>query len=195
MYRTLLVALLTSLALPACRQMPQAPETASGAAMHSSATLMQAAAAGGSAPRSEWRYRAAIVKDLDVGGVDPKTLTGAERAQLPVIFGASFREALQREGYVRLALPGESGADVVTIQPATMRILPGRNSGGADGIAPTELEIAVGVWDARRRFVGWYAVQYSGELRDTSPVPRIEVLRRVFADAGAQVAKALATAR
>jgi hypothetical protein len=170
--------------------------------MHSSARLMQNAAAGGSAPARGSPYGAAIVKDLAIGKGRPENLTGfdlanfeAMRAELATLFGATFRETLQREGYVRLALPGESGADVVTIQPATMRIAPGYNVGGVEGVAPTELEIAVAVLDARGRFLGWYAVQYSGELPSTLPVSRADVLRRAFADAGEQVARAIAKAR
>ena len=107
MYRTLIVALLASLALPACTQVPRTPD-ASAAPVRSSASLMQTAAAGGSAPASEPRYRTAVVQDLAIEGVDP---------QLAALFGASFRETLQREGYVRLALPGESGASASTFWP------------------------------------------------------------------------------
>jgi hypothetical protein len=42
------------------------------------------------------------------------------------------------------------------------------------------------VRDARGRLLGWYAVQYRGASDDP---------RRMFADAGEQVAKAIATAR
>ena len=165
---------LASLALVACQQIPESAQ----APLHSSASLMQSAAAGGSAPAVGSPYAAAIVKDLDLAGVGPV------RPELAAVFGAAFRETLQREGYLRLALPAHSTADVVTIQPAAMRISPSY-----------ELEIAVAVRDARGRFLGWYAVQYSSGLSDAPPAARNEAQRRVFADAGEQVAKAIAKAR
>lgn len=189
-------------ALGACQQLPESREAPAAISMHSSARLMPNAAAGGSAPVRGSHYGAAIVKDLAIGEDRPENLTGidlanfeAMRPELAMLFGAAFRETLQREGYVRLALPAESSAEVVTIQPATMRVAPGHNVGGAEGIAPTELEIAVAVRDARGRFLGWYAVQFSGELPSTLPVSRADVLRSAFADAGEQVARAIAQAR
>lgn len=180
MVRILFATLLASVlaALIACQQVPQSTEAPAAIPLHSSAKLMQSAAAGGSAPARGSPYAAAIVKDLDLAGVGPV------RPELAAVFGAAFREALQREGYVRLALPADSTADVVTIQPAAMRISPSY-----------ELEIAVAVRDPRGRFLGWYAVQYSAGLGDASPVSRNEMLRRVFADAGEQAAKAIAKAR
>ena len=170
--------------------------------IRSSAKLMQSAAAGGSALALGSPYGAAIVTDLVIGEGRPENLTGVDlanfeaiRPELARLFGATFRETLRREGYLRRALPGESRADVVTIQPAAMRIAPGYNVGGVEGVAATELEIAVAVRDSGGRFLGWYAVQYSGGLRSVLPVSRNDVLRRAFADAGEQVARAIARAR
>jgi hypothetical protein len=197
-----IVIVLCAFAFGACQQLPESRQAHAGPVMNSSARLMQNAAAGGSAPTRGSRYDAAIVKDLAIGEAKPENLAGfdlanfeAIRPELARLFGASFRETLQREGYVRLALPSESGAEVVTIQAAIMRVAPGHNSGGAEGIAPTELEIAVAILDARGRFLGWYAVQYSGELPSTLPLSRPDVLRRAFADAGEQVARAIADTR
>ena len=170
--------------------------------MRSSARLMQNAAAGASAAAQGSPYGAAIVNDLVIDPGRPENLTGvdlanyeAARAEFARLFGAAFRATLNREGYVRTTLPGESSADVVIIQPATMRVAPGYNVGGVGGIAATELEIAVSVRDSGGRFLGWYAVQYSGSLRGVQPVERTDVLRRAFTDAGEQVAKAIAKAR
>lgn len=197
-----ILASLAVLALAACQQLPESAQARAGTGMHSSARLMQNAAAGASAPARGSPYDAAIVKDLAFGDGKLENLSGfdlanfeAIRGELAILFGTSFRETLQREGYVRVALPPESGADVVTIQPATMRVAPGHNLGGAAGISPTELEVAVAIRDARGRFLGWYAVQFSGELPSTLPVSRADVLRRAFADAGEQVARAIAKAR
>jgi hypothetical protein len=181
MPRILLAALLASLALPGCRQMPESRATLP-VEMHSSAVLMPAAAAGGSSPVRGSPYAAAIVNDLVFAPEDLASL-GKARGELAALFGAAFRQALKREGYVRLALPEGSGADVVTIQPATMRISPAY-----------ELDIAVAVRDSGGRFLGWYAVHYSAGWRDTPP-SRSEALRLVFADAGEQAAKAIARGR
>ena len=202
MFRTLLFTLPAALLAWGCQQIPESGESLSPVPMRSSAKLMQTAAAGASAQARGGQYGAAIVKDLEIAGGKPENLTGVDlanfevmRPELARLFGAAFRETLRREGYVRAALPGESGADVVTIQPAAMRIAPGYNVGGVEGVATTELEIAVAFRDAGGRFLGWYAVQYSGGLRSTQPVSRNDVLRRAFADAGEQVAKAIAKAR
>jgi len=204
MARTLrtLAAFLAVLALPACQQLPESREAAAGRPIRSSAKLMQSAAAGGSALALGSPYGAAIVTDLVIGRDRPENLTGVDlanfeaiRPELARLFSATFRETLHREGYVRAALSEGSGADVVTIQPAAMRIAPGYNVGGVEGVATTELEIAVAVRDAGGRFLGWYAVQYSGGVRSAQPVSRNDVLRRAFADAGEQVAKAIARAR
>ena len=197
-----LASFLAVLSLPACQLLPESPEALAGMPIRSSAKLMQSAAAGGSAQALGSPYGAAIVADLVIGKDRPDNLTGVDlanfeaiRPELARLFGTTFRETLHREGYVRLALPGESGADVVTIQPAAMRIAPGYNVGGVEGVAATELEIAVAVRDSGGRFLGWYAVQYSGGLRSVLPVSRNDVLRRAFADAGEQVARAIAKAR
>ena len=170
MFRTVL-AMLLAFALAACQQLPRPEAPSSPRAITSSAKLMQSAAAGANAPARVSRFTTAVVKDLVIEGSQSPAAT---RDELGALFGAAFRETLQREGYVRLALPGNSGADTATIQPATMRV------------SPSELEIAVAVRDARGRLLGWYAVQYRGASGDP---------RRMFADAGEQVAKAIATAR
>jgi hypothetical protein len=197
-----LAAFFAVLALPACQQLPESREAPNGLSIDSSAKLMPSAAAGGSVAALGSPYDAAIVTDLAIGADRPENLTGfdlanfeAIRPELARLFGTAFRETLRREGYVRVALSGESGADIVTIQPATMRVAPGYNVGGVEGVAATELEIAVAVRDAGGRLLGWYAVQYSGGLRSAQPVPRNDVLRRAFADAGEQVARTIAKAR
>ena len=163
MSRLLFPALLV-FTLVACQQMLQSGDPA---AVRSSVTLMQAAGAGASASAQRSPYAAAIVKDLETAD-----------AELGAVFGAAFRETLQREGYVRVALPDESGADVMIIQSATMRV------------SPSELEIAVAVRDARGRLLDWYAVHYS-----SGSLPGKDGRRRMFADAGQQVARAIARAR
>jgi len=189
----ILAAFCAVLALPGCQQLPESRETTADIPFRSSAILMQSAAAGGSGPVLGSPFGAAIVTDLVIGRDRPENLTGVDlanfeaiRPELARLFGAAFRETLRREGFVRVALSGESGADVVTIQPAAMRVAPG---------AATELEIAVAVRDAGGRMLGWYAVQYNGGLRSAQPVSRNDMLRRAFADAGEQVAKAIARAR
>ena len=112
----------------------------------------------------------------------------AIRPELARRFGASFREALQLHGYVRQALAEDSDADVVVIQPVAMRI-------AIQGGTLTGLEIAVAIRDARGRFLGWHAVRYLGESQDGPPVSHSDALRRAFADAGEQVARAIAKAR
>lgn len=179
MNRALLAVLL---AVAACQQLPQSADEPSGAPMRSSAALMLSPAAGGSVAASGARYEAAVVKDLEIVAARPADVV-AMRDELARLFGASFREALQREGFVRLALPAESAADVVTIQSATMRV------------SLTELEIAVAVRDTRGRLLGWYAVEYRGESPGAHPMSHNEILRREFSDAGVQVAKAMAKAR
>jgi len=171
---TRILASLALLALAACQQLPESTPAPAGTA--SSARLMQNAAAGASSDAQRGPYGAAIVKDLVIGnaGVAIKPLCG----ELGALFGTAFRETLQREGYVRLALPEESTAEVVIIEPATMRV------------TPSELEIAVAVRDSRGRLLGWYAAQYS-----SGTLPGKDGLRRMFADAGEQVAKAIAKAR
>lgn len=179
----ILISALAVLALAACQLMPESGKAPAGTPIHSSATLMESAAGGGSAPATGRGYNAAIVKDLEITDARPAEFE-AMRDELARLFGTSFRETLQREGYVRLALPGASTADVMTIQSATMRV------------SPAELEIAVAVRDARGRLMGWYAVQYSsGPVPGASTVSRADLLRRVFADAGEQAAKAIAKAR
>lgn len=178
MYRVLA---LLALLIPACQQAP----------LHSSAALIRSAAAGASAPVQGHSYGAAIVKDLAIGDAPPENLAGidlanyeAARGELAMLFGASFRETLQREGYVRVALTDESDGDVVVIQPATMRV------------SPSGLEIAVAELDARGRLIDWYAVQYSnGAAPGTTHLSNTDFLRRLFADAGEQVAKAIANSR
>lgn len=177
MYRVLA---LLALLIPACQQAP----------IHSSAALIRSAAAGASTP-VQHSYGAAIVKDLAIGDAPPENLTGidlanyeAARSELAMLFGASFRETLQREGYVRVALTAESDGDVVVIQPATMRV------------SPSGLEIAVAELDARGRLIDWYAVQYgNGALPGTAHLSNTDFMRRLFADAGEQVARAIAAAR
>ena len=178
MYRVLA---LLALLLPACQQAP----------IHSSAALIRSAATGASAPVQEHSYGAAIVKDLAIGDAPPENLTGidlanyeAARSELAMLFGARFRETLQREGYVQVALTDESDGDVVVIQPATMRV------------SPSGLEIAVAEFDARGRLIDWYAVQYSnGAVSGATHLSRTDFLRRLFADAGEQVARAIANSR
>src|SRR5881394_5703 len=130
----ILAAFCAVLALPACQQLPESREAATGISIRSSAKVMPSAAAGGSVAALGSPYGAAIVPDLVIGGDRPENLTGVDlanfeaiRPELARLFGAAFRETLHREGYVRVGLSGESGADVVTIQPAAMRIAPGYN--------------------------------------------------------------------
>lgn len=197
-----LLAALVATLLGACQQIPPAAESPT-LPVQSSARVMQSSAAGASAERRAHPYGAAVVRDLVIADIPPENLTGVDLANFEAVrgelarrFGATFRETLRREGYVRVALTGESAADVVIIQPATMRISPGYNVGGVEGVSPTELEIAIAVREPSGRLIGLYAVQYTGAVRHTTaPIARTDLLRSVFTDAGEQVARAIAKSR
>ena len=211
----ILAALLAALTLAACENAPRSKEPDAAASpsrgaadadpvasakLRSSIELRRPAGAGSSVPARSGAYPVAVVMDLAIEARDSTNLTDAERVEFEVIkgelsqlFGASFREALQKAGYVQ-AIAGEGTRGAVVIRPTLTKFTAPTNRGTMGGIHTGILEISVTVQDDTGGLLGSYQLKYAAALL-ANRLPAMDIQRRVFPDAGSKVAHAMAKGR
>ena len=211
----ILAALLAALTLAACENAPRSKEPdaaatpsrgaadadpVASAKLRSSIELRRPAGAGSTAPARSGAYPTAVVMDLAIDARDSKNLTDAERAEFEVIkgelsqlFGASFRETLQKAGYVQ-SIAGDGARGAVVIRPTLTQFTAPTNRGTMGGIHTGIMEITVTVQDDAGSLLGSYQLKYAAALL-ANRLPAMDIQRRVFPDAGSKVAQAMAKGR